>query len=816
MRGFGVRFWLRLWLALWLTVPLLHASEPPILQLEMRLRSGDSRGLAGLFVDGSHTLLSGFCRDAVDLRLEKAVRDGSVTGFIKFPRHAEVIRLSFQTREGRFKDMRLTRVLFPMDYIRAFKVIDLDDTVLARGDATVRLFSGQSLAAEPFARLLLFTGSGEFAVAPQDPEEKLTLERISRSPRFNKAFAGLVFLRDEAPDAVVPGRSSRLDERTLEAGRLPVAVRELLQRFNRQFGIFIPGFDEYWYPRFSGRLNLMLLAGEKNARFHQYQYNPGFLPDTTLVEMPAHRYLLSYNRETGMKILQNVPDRVENLDLSLGLDPDARRLNATAQLRYEQANEFRQFLLNPRISVQAASVGGDQGVELFDSGGALRYLRGPPGDTFTLRYSGTISENRDALPPVRDDVFGDQWRNWDRFILWQRDTRFYPASEVADFHRTRVDVTVPVGFRCLVSGRRTSESELDGQRRLRFESPAAKGIGLVCGNFVSRLRVEAAVPVEVYAAADLVMRKKNMSGRIRAAIDFLLQAYGEPTSPLINLVLRRWHEYGGVSYQGLAVLNVPGARESRRKSPLRLGFGTSPVVITDIHYDSLVHELAHQWWGGEVSWRSYRDVWITEGLAQFSTLFFHKQRLPERVYAAAVRNMKRWVMRYSDAGPPVYGPRITNLGGDLNALHSVVYNRSALAFAMLTEILGEKEVFARLRSLLRDQRYRNLNTAQFISAFSRDNPRLKRFFKTWVLSRNLPRLHAATRFSGNTAEVDLTQETDAVFPLYVEVTTADGVSTYPLVMEGERLRRKWLENSPVRKVEIKLLHAPVVLRRGPE
>jgi aminopeptidase N len=30
------------------------------------------------------------------------------------------------------------------------------------------------------------------------------------------------------------------------------------------------------------------------------------------------------------------------------------------------------------------------------------------------------------------------------------------------------------------------------------------------------------------------------------------------------------------------------------------------------------HEVAHQWWGHAVGWKSYRDQWMSEGFAEFS------------------------------------------------------------------------------------------------------------------------------------------------------------------------------------------------------
>src|SRR5207244_13330477 len=39
-------------------------------------------------------------------------------------------------------------------------------------------------------------------------------------------------------------------------------------------------------------------------------------------------------------------------------------------------------------------------------------------------------------------------------------------------------------------------------------------------------------------------------------------------------------------------------------------------------YKFIAHETAHQWWGGIVAWRSYRDQWLSEGFAEYSGILY--------------------------------------------------------------------------------------------------------------------------------------------------------------------------------------------------
>src|SRR6185437_3648652 len=40
----------------------------------------------------------------------------------------------------------------------------------------------------------------------------------------------------------------------------------------------------------------------------------------------------------------------------------------------------------------------------------------------------------------------------------------------------------------------------------------------------------------------------------------------------------------------------------------------------------LAHELAHQWWGQAVGWRTYHDQWLSEGFAQYFAALYAQQR----------------------------------------------------------------------------------------------------------------------------------------------------------------------------------------------
>jgi aminopeptidase N len=280
------------------------------------------------------------------------------------------------------------------------------------------------------------------------------------------------------------------------------------------------------------------------------------------------------------------------------------------------------------------------------------------------------------------------------------------------------------------------------------------------------------------------------------------------------MLLRRRDEYGGLSNQGFVIFNLldkSGFVDDEMSITRRIR-KESPVVFDDVNRDNLVHELSHQWWGGIISWNGYQDQWLTEGLAEFSTLFYLEQHVSESQYRRMIASAKKWVLRSNDAGPIAYGRRIANLSNDMHTYQSIVYDKSALVFLMLKEILGEEEMLKRLRQLLDDCKYQSLVSARFIQHICQGDVLLHKFFNGWIFSRLLPEVSYRVVLNGPNAEIAFSQSnTDFVFPVRVTITTAAGETVRTLVVEEKEQKFKLAENSPIRSVEVDAGVSPIKL-----
>ncbi len=77
----------------------------------------------------------------------------------------------------------------------------------------------------------------------------------------------------------------------------------------------------------------------------------------------------------------------------------------------------------------------------------------------------------------------------------------------------------------------------------------------------------------------------------------------------------------------------------------------SPVDLSRWKEYFLAHEIAHQWWGQGVTPGTYRDQWISEGMAQFAAALYLRRRYGEEVFASILKKFSHWTEKKSDKGP---------------------------------------------------------------------------------------------------------------------------------------------------------------------
>jgi len=239
--------------------------------------------------------------------------------------------------------------------------------------------------------------------------------------------------------------------------------------------------------------------------------------------------------------------------------------------------------------------------------------------------------------------------------------------------------------------------------------------------------------------------------------------------------------FGPYPYSKLALTQLPG-KESHGWPGLV--FLSSYAFLNqaereDLHMsaagallDQLVpaHETAHQWWGDLISWRTYRDQWFSEGLANYCALMMLQERDPAgfRVimekYRKDLANKNKGGDYPKDAGPVTLGSRLLSSHFP-EGYEAINYGRGTWLFHMLRSMLQDaaveatrkdhgrgvvEEPFVRSMRKVRE-RYEGkaIGTRELLDVLAEDMPPSLRyegkasldwFLEGWVNGTSLPRL----------------------------------------------------------------------------
>jgi hypothetical protein len=178
------------------------------------------------------------------------------------------------------------------------------------------------------------------------------------------------------------------------------------------------------------------------------------------------------------------------------------------------------------------------------------------------------------------------------------------------------------------------------------------------------------------------------------------------------------------------------------------------------------HETAHEWFGHRVGWKTYRDQWLSESLAEYASMMFVQSTVKDGpahfneildTYDSIVKGnlgnlfskyMRPWLldMRASArkrVGPIGIGQRAAT--GDYQIGYQVqAYVKGPLVIHMLRSMLLQKthsdDLFVKiLRDYVHDYSGKLASTADFQKIVERDAPgNWNWFFDDWVYSAEIP------------------------------------------------------------------------------
>ena len=222
--------------------------------------------------------------------------------------------------------------------------------------------------------------------------------------------------------------------------------------------------------------------------------------------------------------------------------------------------------------------------------------------------------------------------------------------------------------------------------------------------------------------------------------------------PKYDEVLIPGFPYGGMEHAGATFLNED-----------TILFRTVPTV-NDINRRAItvIHELAHQWFGDLVTMRWFDDLWLKEGFAQYMAYHTLAEIEPaDEVWKRFYESIKPAAYRIdgTHGTTPIY-QQIVNLKDAKSAYGAIVYQKAPSLLKLLAFNIGEDHFRDGVRIFLREHAYANAEWKDLIGAFSRASKTdLAPWAKLWVEQRGMPQVEVNwSCANGKVSSFEITQK----------------------------------------------------------
>jgi hypothetical protein len=544
----------------------------------------------------------------------------------------------------------------------------------------------------------------------------------------------------------------------------------------------------------------------KKIGIHSYIYHPDSKEKVNFYEWENDRIISLYSPLTPDKQKQMVLSTsneydIEHYQTEVDFDPATSYLAAKVKIRlFSRLHDLQlaRFRINPDLSILRVLDGKKQ--DLFYTQDKIRnslyvYFNEPlkldEPEELELFYRGKILPTEHIGEIYYYQKYGEEIMeipfNQDTYYFGQT-SYWYPEPYFDDYFTAVMKIIIPPEFTAIANGTPTGKSTLNGMEEVdhiddignsvygfNTEKPL-KSLSFIIGPLKLVERKESYLPVQVMKASSVTASRERLIQEIETIIRFYSEKFGAYPFDHLSVVRRLWTTRGGLSAASFLVLQeIP---RTFHRYDRKIQSEISPVDLSRWEGFFLAHELAHQWWGHGVTWKTYRDLWISEGLAQYASILYLIDKFGESAALDIKQRFSRQTRRFSHWGPISLGTRISHY--NYEAFQTIIYNKTALVFDMLRILVGDKNFFEGLQTFFTRFKYQAATKNDFIGVMEEVSEKeLSQFFKSWFDVYTLPQVevtHSIHEENGSFAlKLRLVQTRgNFVFPLLVE-WTEDGI-----------------------------------------
>jgi hypothetical protein len=635
-------------------------------------------------------------------------------------------------------------------------------TVEREKAVTFNLEAGRLFALGPVSGRTVgavFVGQGRVHFTPPTAFERAQLKRVAHSDSLDRSFGSLVLLFADSS-------GTGLDRATTTAQG--PAVSDPAAAVRRALGYLGNKGKQFMDPH----LMSALLNRERNELFY-----------AVIGDIEGGPFVLRIDpyevEELSLSVAKSGPSLTDDRSVLVSSDHWPRDYTAGARVPNERKDRFsiNRYVIDATLAKDLK----------FHAAATLNIdWLGPTQDWFyfwlfadlkvdSARWQGgkaaTFHRGKDSpvlwvqrppstgpgVPPLTFYYHGDLIENNGYWTELKTSSEWYPAVDVGYGAPVTAifDLTfhTPRGYAFASVGQRTAlDSAGDVLTSHWVTKDVAAHASFNIGKFdVFDVKDTRNLPVTVFINQEAhnrlgALAYRDQSGRIHGGImqKDMKESVGEDVALSLNFFRDAFGDPGADRFYATEIFALHG---QAFPGLIHFSFMTFQGFLLDKGEDEAfrAHEMAHQWWGLALTPQSYRDAWLSEGFAEFSSWWYTQAILRDSVALHKIVKKARdaLMLRRHQAGPIWLGTRLGE--GDLPQDYQlVVYEKGAWVLRMLYYLMLDPDTGERaFRAMMKDyyETYRGLavSTRDFQDLVSKHfREPMDWFFDSWVYGTGIP------------------------------------------------------------------------------
>jgi aminopeptidase N len=418
-----------------------------------------------------------------------------------------------------------------------------------------------------------------------------------------------------------------------------------------------------------------------------YKINAELLPDS---------HTLKAQTVVTMKALKQTQSAVLEMNGSLSITgvkgPDGKPL----QFIQDKVNE-----MNVKINLEKVYAAGSDITLTFDYAGPLTMPEGGPIPDTRLAYVGPEGS----------------------YLFYA--ARWFPFhGYAADRATSEISITVPGNW--VVAGHSANAvspvAAKDGRKTFSFveTQPVLPG-SFAAGQFITRTINSGGMQIELYALPGSEARIQEFGQEVAQILQFYNSRFGQYTLGT-RFVVAQVDDETLDSYSGAGIMFLPHRTLVSEKA--------LPV-------DDLAREVAYQWWGQAVGLKSFDHAWLSQGLAEYSSVLYRESQQSAAEFQGTLSELIELALAFEQEASISRAP--AQLNDQSPAFRSVIFYKGAYVYHMLRSTIGDEKFFSLIKEYYSAFKGKNAGIDDFENLANKVSAQnLRGFFGLWIDSTGVP------------------------------------------------------------------------------